>query len=256
MSTHALFALFKGERIKWRRSWATVAAVLTPLCQAGFLFLMFWFSEIQADQLGPGFIVWYRINFLAWNLIFLPVTVALVCLLSWDQEEEAYAWKHLLLQPVPRRTHYLSKLLSHVGLLVIAQGVFTMAVLGFGYLLAGHATYLTMGSPSLGFAFRLSLFSCLAMLPLLAVHSWLSSRQQSVGLALGIALVGSLLTVLMIGSGVGAFRWLPWGLAVGAVDFGERGVHGAWGFLTGSLAVSALLMTAGTVDFARREEMR
>jgi hypothetical protein len=250
-----LAALFEGERIKWRRSWATVAAVLPPLCQLGFLFLIFWFSEIQADQLGPGFQVWYQVNHAAWNLIFMPVTVALVALLSWDQEEEAGAWKHLLLQPVPRHAHYLAKLLSHTALLLVSQVLFTGGLLLTGILLKRHATYLTMGPVRLDLALRLGGFSFLAALPLLGLHTWLSTRLRGVGLALGITLAGSLLTVLLL-TKVAFARWLPWGLAVFGVPFGANGIGQGWSFLLGSLLGALLLGGLGALDFARRDEPR
>jgi hypothetical protein len=253
MST--LAALFQGERIKWRRSWAFVAAVLPPLCQVGFLLLIFWFSEIQADKLGPGFQVWYQVNHAAWNIIFMPITVALVTLLSWEQEETAGAWKHLLIQPVPRRAHYLAKLLSHSALLLISQVVFTTALVLSSMLLRQHASYLTMGPQRLDLAWRLALFSFLAALPLLGLHTWMSTRWRGVGLALAITLVGSLLTSLLVAQ-VFLARWLPWGLASQAVSLGVNGVKGAWAILFGALLLAALLATLGTLDFSHREEQR
>lgn len=253
MST--LPALFQGERIKWRRSWASVAAILPPLCQVGFLLLIFWFSEIQADILGPGFQVWYQVNHAAWNIIFMPITVALVTLLSWEQEETAGAWKHLLIQPVPRRAHYLAKLLSHSALLLISQVVFSAALVLSGILLNQHASYLSMGPQRLDLAFRLALFSFLAALPLLGLHTWMSTRLRGVGLALATTLVGSLLTTLLVAR-VPLARWLPWSLASQGVYLGVNGVKGAWGLLLGALLLAALLAILGTLDFSHREEPR
>lgn len=248
--------LFRGERIKWRRSWATVAAILPPLCQVGFLLLIFWFSEIQADKLGPGFEVWYQVNHAAWNLIVMPVTVALVTLLSWDQEEAAGAWKHLLLQPLPRQHHYLVKLLSHGALLLVAQAVFTGTLLLSGLLLRRHATFLSMGPQRLDLLLRLALFSLLATLPLVALHTWLSTRLRGLGLALSTALVGSLLTALLLTAQVPLARWLPWSLAGLGVRLGTQGVRGAGTVLAGALLLGALLAALGTLDFLRREEQR
>jgi hypothetical protein len=250
----ALAALFQGERIKWRRSWATVAALLAPLCQVAFLGLIFWFSEIQADQLGPGFQVWYQINHAAWNLIFMPITVALVALLSWDQEEEAGAWKHLLIQPLPRHQHYLAKLLSHTTLLLLAQAAFTVALLLAGLLLRRHATYLTMGPPRFDLALRLALASFLAALPLVALHTWLSMRIRGVGVALGTALIGSLLTVLL--QTLPWMRLSPWSLASQGVGLGAFGLKSSGMILVGATAWTALLVALGTLDFSRREEQR
>lgn len=248
-------ALFQAERIKWRRSWVFVAAVLPPICQVCFLLLLFWFSEIQADQLGPGYQVWYQINHAAWNVIFMPITVALVTLLSWDQEETAGAWKHLLIQPIPHRDHYLTKLISHAALLFIAQTAFSATLILTSLVLNYHASYLSMGPQRLDLAIRLSAYSFLAALPLVAFHTWLSTRLRGVGLTLTIALAGSLLTVLtMVKSPLA--RWLPWSLASQGVMFGANGVGGAWGSLLIALFLASLFLTLGFIDFSHRDELR
>lgn len=253
MST--LGTLFSGERIKWRRSWVTVAAILCPACQVGFLAVIFWFSDVQVSRIGPGFSIWYQLNHAAWNIIFMPITVALVALLSWDQEEEASAWKHLLVQPVPKRAHYLVKLLSHGTLLAMAQLVFTAALLGCGFLFKKTLHTVNMGPSSLDLAARLALFSFLGALPLLAFHTWLSARFGGVGLALGLTLAGSLSTVLLAGIFPPLF-WLPWGLANQGVRLGATGMAGSVGFFIISMLVAAGLMALGTADFSRREEPR
>ena len=253
MST--LGALFQGERIKWRRSWATVAAILPPLCQVAFLLLIFWFSEIQADALGPGFQVWYQVNSAAWNIIFMPITGALVALLSWDQEESAGAWKHLLIQPVPRYAHYLAKLLSHSALLLIAQIVLTGALILSSELLRKHASYLTMGHQRLDLAFKLGWYSLLGTMPLVGFHTWLSTRMRGVGLALTTTLVGSLLTVLLMVK-VPQARWLPWSLASQGVRLSLDGARSSWLLLLAGLILTGLFMGLGTFDFSRREEQR
>ncbi len=252
MSTLGL--LFHGERIKWRRSWATVASVLPPLCQVGFLFLIFWFSDIQVRNLGPGFQIWYQVNYAAWNIIFMPTTVALVSLLSWDQEEEAGAWKHMLLQPVPRSAHFLAKFISHGALLLISQIVFMGGVVLSGILLK-HASLVEMGQPRLDLLMRMALFSFLATHPLVGFHTWLSTRWRGLGPALGTALIGSLLTVLLVAK-IPLARWMPWGMAAHGVGLGINGIHGAWWLVLGSQLVAALLIVLGSLDFSLREEQR
>ena len=48
-------AFFAAERVKWRKSWLLVTAILAPLCQAGFLAIIFWFSESRVRMFKPGF---------------------------------------------------------------------------------------------------------------------------------------------------------------------------------------------------------
>ena len=251
----SLAALFHAERIKWKRNWATVVAILCPASLVGFLFLIFWNSEIQASKLGPGFQVWYQVIYSAWNLIFMPITVALVCLLSWEQEEEAGAWKHLLLQPVPRRFHYLAKCMSHAALLLIAQLVLFLLVLLTSLLISKYCLYLNMGPPKRLLFTGLGVTSFLASLPLLGLHTWLSTRMRGVGSNLTLALVGSLLTVLLAGLGM-PVRWSPWALSGAGVRvvFGTN--VGALGLFAAAGALALLLALLGTLDFSRREEQR
>lgn len=251
----SLAALFHAERIKWKRNWATVAAILCPTSLVGFLFLIFWNSEIQASKLGPGFQVWYQVVYSAWNLIFMPITVALVCLLSWEQEEEAGTWKHLLLQPVPRRFHYLAKCMSHAALLLIAQLVLFLLVLLTSLLIAKYLLYLDMGPRKLGLFAGLGVTSFVASLPLIGLHTWLSTRMRGIGSNLTLALVGSLLTVLLTGLQM-PVKWSPWALSVAGIRVVFGTDAGTVGLLAAAGALALLLVLLGTWDFSRREEQR
>ncbi len=251
----SLAFLFHAERIKWRRSWTTVAAILCPTSLVGFLFLILWNSEIQASKLGPGFQVWYQVTHAAWNSIFMPITVALVCLISWEQEEEAGAWKHLLLQPVSRRAHFLVKLMSHAALLLVAQVVFSCLVFLTSLLISRYLHYLDMGPRRLLLFTGLGATSMLASLPLIGLHTWFSTRVRGVGMNLTLALVGSLLTALWVGLG-GAVRWSPWGLASAGVRLATGGEKSPVWLLATAAGFALLLVVAGTLDFSRREELR
>ena len=251
----ALASLFQAERIKWRRSWTFVVAVLVPLFQVFFLFMIFWFSEILVDRMGAGFPAWYKINYAAWNIIFMPVTATLVAVLSWDQEEEAGAWKHLFLQPVPRATHYLAKLLSHISLLFISQVLFASLLWIGGLILRKNLHYLEMGPALPGMLLRFALASLLASLPLIGLHTWMSTRMRGVGIGLGIALAGSWLSVqwaekfLLVGL-------MPWGVSSQVVKAVQKGFGASWRLYLGGLVCALILMAVGTLDFSRREEQR
>ncbi len=250
-----LMSLFSAERIKWRRNWATVAAILGPASLVGFLFLIFWNSEIQASKLGPGFQVWYQVVYSAWNLIFMPITVALVCLLSWGEEEEAGAWKHLLLQPVPRRFHYLAKCMSHAALLLVAQLVLALLVFLTSLLISKYLLYLDMGPRRLWLFSGLGATSLVASLPLVALHTWLATRLRAVGSNLTVALVGSLLTVVLAGLRM-PVKWSPWALAASGVRVVFASEPGKVGLFALACGLVIAFVALGTFDFSRREEQR
>ena len=138
----AVGSCFRAERVKWRKSWLLVTAVLAPLCQSGFLAIIFWFSASRIRMFKPGFQFWLELNFVTWSLVVLPVAIALICELSWEQEREARAWNLLLIQPVPRLAHYLVKGLGHVVLVLLSQFLLALAILLLGFLLRTKAELL------------------------------------------------------------------------------------------------------------------
>ena len=68
-----LVSCFRAERVKWRKSWMLLTALLAPLCQVGFLFIIFWFSESRIRMFKPGFQFWLELNFVTWNLMLMPI---------------------------------------------------------------------------------------------------------------------------------------------------------------------------------------
>jgi len=112
--------LFPGRACEVAQELAAGRGRPCPLCQAGFLALLFWFSGSRIRNFNPGFQFWLELNFVAWNLVIMPIVVALICELSWEQERDARTWNLLLIQPVPRRTHYLVKAFSHLSLVLMA----------------------------------------------------------------------------------------------------------------------------------------
>ncbi len=250
----AFGACFRAERVKWRKSWLLVTAVLAPLCQSGFLAILFWFSDSRIRMFKPGFRFWLELNFVTWNLVVLPVAVALICELSWEQEREARAWNLLLLQPVPRRTHYLVKGLGHGVLILLSQFLLALALLGLGVLLRTKAELL-MGPLPLALLVRFLGYSVLASLAPVAFHTWLSMRLPGLWIALATALAGSWTALHLVG-GSALVQALPWGLAAHMAIVFERWRVLPWALVPSSLMLAGVLLALGTFDFARHRESR
>lgn len=250
--TTSMDAFFTAERVKWRKSWLLVTVLLAPLCQAGFLAIIFWFSEIRIRMFKPGFQFWLELNFVAWNLVLMPIAIALICDLSWEQEREARSWNLLLLQPVPRRTHYLVKFLGHVYLMLLSQLLFavTLAVLGF---FLQSKPELFMGALPLPLLIRFLGYSVLASVALVAFHTWLSMRLPGIWLALGTALAGSWFALKLVGAS-SLIQALPWGLAAQMSIVFERWRVLPWAQVPLSLLLAAALLFLGTFDFSRHRE--
>lgn len=259
----ALF--FRAECVKWRKSWVLLTVLLAPICQVGFLTIILWFSNDLVRRFKPGFQFWFEINYLAWNLVFMPIVVALVSELSWDLELEAKAWSHLLVQPAPHRTHYLAKLLSHLALLLLSQILFAALLIPTGKLLESHLGYIMgplnrldffSGTVPLRLWWTWACFSILASVPLVAFHTWLSTRFSGLVTGLAITAAGTWLGVRLAGT-TAWVQGLPWGMSSQfAVFFDRWKRHLPWEYFYGSLAAAILLMVLGTLDFSRQKDPR
>lgn len=249
-----LRACFKAERVKWRKSWVLLTAILAPLCQTGFLWVLFWFSENRLRRFIPGFQFWLELNFVAWNLVIMPIVAALMCELSWEQEREARAWNLLLIQPVPRGTHYLVKVLSHLSLILLAQALFAVLLLVGGFLLRNQPGLL-MGPLPLDAYARFMGYSALASAGVVAFQTWLSMRIPGLWIGLATALAGSWFTLRLV-DGPALVQVLPWGLAVHSSIIFERWRVLPWAYAAGNLLSTGALVALGMLDFTRRHEPR
>jgi hypothetical protein len=250
----SLGACFKAERVKWRKSWLLLTALLAPLCQTGFLAVIFWFSESRIRMFKPGFRFWLELNFVAWNLVVMPVVAALVCELSWEQEREARAWNMILIQPVPRHIHYLVKALSHMSLTLLSLALFAGLLLLGGFLLRNQ-TGLLMGNLPLDTFVRFSAYSALATVAVVAFQTWLSMRIPGLWIGLAAALTGSWFTQRLVG-GSALVQLLPWGLAVHMAIMFERWRVLPWIYAVGNLLSAWAMVALGAFDFTRRHEPR
>jgi hypothetical protein len=244
---------FPAERVKWRRSWALLPILLAPLCQVGILFVVFWFSETRVQTFRPGSRFWLEINFVAWNLVVMPLVSALTCALSWEQERAAHAWNRLLTQPVPTSHHFIAKLLSHQSLMLYSLAELVVATWIAGLLLHLQPGLL-MGSMPMGLGAAFVGYSALATLGVVAAQTWVSSRTQNLWLGLGFAALGTWVA-FRLGTGhtwgpLGA-SLLPWGAAAQVTVVFERWRPLSWPSALLNLLATAALVVGGTLDFHR-----
>jgi hypothetical protein len=246
--------LFRAERVKLRKSWPMLTAVLAPLCQAAFLGVIFWFSGSRVQLFRPASRFWLELNYLAWNLLLMPIGAGLVCELSWEQEREARAWNLLLVQPVARRSHYLAKLLGHLSLLLLAQVLLVLMLLLVGFVLR-LGPDLRMGPPALLILLRFAAFSALASVAVVAFQTWLSMRCPGLWAGLATALLGSWLTAHWVGASA-LVQFLPWGMAGQVILVFDRLHTLPWIQALGSLGTAVALAALGSADFVRHRETR
>lgn len=248
-----LARLLQAEMVKWRKSWILVAAVLGPMVQVVNLFMVLWFSENLVRRYRPGFAFWVELNYLAWNVILLPILVALICDLSWEQELEARSWNHLLAQPVPREGHFYAKAIGHLVLVLLAQAVLLALLIPGGLLLKRQLGQL-MGDFPWATLIPFAGFSILASVPLVAFHTWLSARIPGLGVAVISGILGSLAAVKLAGS-LKLACLLPWGMAGQIVTYFDRWHrYMPWIFFPVAWTVAVFLFWLGARDFGRDRE--
>ncbi len=262
--------LFRAEWMKYRRTatpWLILAGPL--LCGAGNL--LNWviiqglddefYAENPDLQNQLAFDWDYLLSTVgnAWPGVLVPFGAALLAVLAHRYDLRADGYRGVLMRPVLPQGVYLAKLtviiLQALGATVI---VFMLNALLAMLLLDGDAVNIA----------RLAALGGLVWLtswPLLALHLWLTIW-RGVVLSLGVAVVGFLLTPLLLGRGL----WMvsPWAYPVMAtapsLDLTRHvisweqtdvawSVAASWGAVGLSLGVFVGLAWGGAWWFARHE---
>ena len=245
--------LLVAELLKLKRQWASALTFIAPISQACFLFLFYWFLEDRANPHGDGFFTWYQTQGIAWNLFFMPITVALIATLTWDMEAMAGRGKHLFVQPYSRQAHFFAKTMSHFLMMLVATLTLALFVFSGGLLLKRYVPTLDMGNPDLAHLLRLTMISILGTSPLIILHTWIPIRLSGMVGNLVIALGGSWGTLQLAENHPAVSAWSPWGMASQATSFALEGKAGFFKFLLGCLGITLLLLVATTLDFRRRD---
>jgi len=241
---------YLSEIIKHRKHWTIVVSVLAPFCQTTLLGMLFWFSEGVVFRFRPGAHFWIELSYLAWNLLFLPVLVALLTEFSWDLESNSKTWNHLLIQPIPRRMHYISKLLAHTTLAFLSQLLLVFLLL-IGSMFLNKNIAAHWGSIPWALLGKFSAFSLLASLPIIVFHTWLSMRFPGLWLAILVA-VGFIWIGTALVSNRVLIQVLPWGMAsYGLVLFERWQRHFPWALFPGSILSALFIAYLSILDFAR-----
>jgi hypothetical protein len=247
----AFWRFFRAERVKWWRSWGLLTAVLTPITQVGTLMVIMWFSGDKAIWLGTGFASWYKINYIAWNLVLMPISVAMVAALSWDLEDSSRAWNRLLIMPAPRFIHFVVKFASHLSLMFLSQLLLALLLIISGLILKAKVPTLPMGSFSPSLLFHFAAYSVAASIPVVSLHTWVPARFPNLGSSLGMALIGSWFTFQY--SGMTSFICiLPWGLASQVTNIALRAILPSPGMYLSSACSALACLLLGLLDFNRR----
>jgi hypothetical protein len=251
---NGLRTLLRAERVKLRKSWPLLVAILAPACQVAFLGVIFWFSESRVRFFKPGFRFWLDLQFVVWSLVVMPLATALICELSWEQEREARAWNLLLIQPFPRQGHYLAKALGHLSLAWLSLAIFALLLPIAGLVLCLNPK-LFMGDLPWDIFGRNMGYCLLAPVAIVAFQTWLSFRIPGLWAGLASAIAGTWYAQTLA-SATWLVQLLPWGLAAQSPLVLERWQHLPWAFAFGNLFAAGILCALGTLDFVRQHDPR
>lgn len=207
----ALSRAISAEILKIKRTLALWLAFITPLAIVGLIFAA---NLMQQGEADPNFNAWdtfVQLIFAFWCLLMLPLFIALETALLSELENTEKHWKHLFALPIPRSMLYIAKILVGAGLIALST-----IVLWFGILLAGYILHWL--KPNSGFslslpwfnALKTALFTYLASLLTLALHTWISLRWRSFTLSIGLGMIATVIGVFLTLNSQRIASFYPW----------------------------------------------
>ncbi|WP_242928322.1 ABC transporter permease [Pontibacter vulgaris] len=187
-----------AETLKLKSTFALWMAVLAPCALISMYFLAFWAKgENLVNKEVGAWVSFGMNNFIVYTQLLMPVFIALLTSMTNGIEHKANGWKHLYALPLPKSTVYFSKVLITLGLVLLSTVVFIVALIMAG-------TVLNWLRPELGFGtyekLDIIIFSSfkifLASVVIIAIQFWLSIRFNSFALAMGVAIVAIITTLV------------------------------------------------------------
>ncbi len=239
--TPAFVRVLHAEAAKLRSVRVLLPALMVP---AGYVMLKGAVFVLRGeDGLGVDrytFEYMFSIGQVFWDRLLIPLLAVTVCAWLVWLESDSGGWKVLLVQPVPRGSVYLAKLLAAFTALILLQGCwwFFHSVLGLALDLNGRETIGVAGVH----AFRVAA----ALTPVVGIQLLLSVLLRNPFVALGIGVLGN--TASLVLAGTAANPWHPWGLA----QVAGQPAAAAW-TLWAALGATAALTWAGVARFSRMD---
>jgi len=237
----ALLRALRGEAAKLGSPRVIIPALTVP---AGYVLLKgIVFLVRGEDGLGEHrytFEYLVSIGRFFWDRLLIPLLVVTVCTWLVWLESEGGSWKVMLVQPVPRGSVYLAKLIAALAAVMLLQGCWWLfhGVVGLALGLHGREAIAVVGVEALRMA--------VALTPVVGMQLLLAVQLRNPFAALGIGILGN--TASLVLAGTSANPWHPWGLAQVA---GRPGAA-AW-TLGAALGAGALLTWAGMARFSRMD---
>ena len=242
-----------AEILKLRGTLALWMCVIAPATVVALYVLQVSFSKIvprPAPDPAESWFFFTQSIFVLWSFLMLPLLVTLQSALLAGLEHGDNQWKHLLALPVPRRVHYLAKLLVLTGLVLAAFVVLLLLIPVGGWLLVLlKPAFGLHGLPPFAGLVRSAAACFAASWLIIALQTWIAIRWRSFTIAVAVGMSATVIGFL-VGQSERFGHWYPWSMPMQVfAGHGEQLPFVVFAGVLGGLAVSAL----GLADYLRRE---
>jgi len=242
-----------AEMLKLRGTLALWMCVIAPATVVALYVLQVSFSKIVPRPVQDPAASWFFFTqsiFVLWSFLMLPLLVTLQSALLAGLEHGDNQWKHLLALPVPRRVHYLAKLLVLTGLVLAAFVVLLLLIPVGGWLLVLlKPAFGLHGLPPFAGLVRSAAACFAASWLIIALQTWIAIRWRSFTIAVAVGMSATVIGFL-VGQSERFGHWYPWSMPMQVfAGHGEQLPFVVFAGVLGGLAVSAL----GLADYLRRE---
>lgn len=249
-----LLRALSAESLKLRRTLALWMCLIAPATVVALYVLQVSFTKFSNNR--PPMVAadaWFAFSqsiLVLWCFLMLPLFVTLQAALLAGLEHTDNQWKHLLALPIPRRVHYLAKVLVLVGMVMAAFVLLVLLIPAGGWLLMHvQPAFGLAGMPPLTELARLAAAGFAASLLMVALQSWIAIRWRSFTVAVAAGMSATVVGFL-IGQSERFGHWYPWSMA--SQVLAGQGQH--LQFVVAAGVIGGLAATVlGLFDYLRAE---
>lgn len=198
-----------AEFMKLRRTLALAMVLVSPLIVVSLSFIIIARRSVPFESSESAFMLIASPAYGVWNLLMLPLFIALETTLMAHLEHGGRTWKHLFALPVPRPALIGAKLAINLIISLLAMIVLLALILLAGWLLLIIRPDLGLNATLVADRFfAAGAGSFAAALLIIVFHTWLSLRWPSIVVGLGSGIGAVVIGFIIINSDY--WNLFPW----------------------------------------------
>ncbi|MDQ1088328.1 ABC transporter permease [Siphonobacter sp. SORGH_AS_1065] len=207
-------ASFRIEILKTRNTSALWLTFIGSLFAPSILFIGY-LSKPEIGYAGAKINAWDLFIGRCWQAeiaVFIPFYAVLINSLIVNIEHRSNTWKYVFTQPFPKSSVWVGKILLIQSLILLHFLVFNSLTLVAGGILAlidpnyGFANHI----PSFDIILKFIVKTFIATLGVSGIHYWLATRIKNIIVPIGIALMGIVLSSVLIMQQWKYVDWFPY----------------------------------------------